>query len=153
MSGLIKWTCEYAVHLLHTTTGYMVARIRRVLAMDAEFVFFPCREKRRALIWNNGQERGSDVGRITVGLQCDGRLLVDPQASQGRASQANARERRRKQLFSAEAQRRRNPITRHWTSADWGGKRKQRRLIFSSSPSRVCLAALARSPARQAGES
>ena len=117
------------------------------------FVFFPCREKRRALIWNNGQERGSDVGRITVGLQCDGRLLVDPQASQGRASQANARERRRKQLFSAEAQRRRNPITRHWTSADWGGKRKQRRLIFSSSPSRVCLAALARSPARQAGES
>ena len=57
----------------------MGARMRRVLAMDAEFVFFPCREKRRALIWNNGQERGSDVGRTTVGLQCDGRLLVEPQ--------------------------------------------------------------------------
>ena len=51
----------------------MGAHMRRVLAMDAEFVFFPCREKRRALIW------GSDVGSITVRLQCDGRLLVDPQ--------------------------------------------------------------------------
>ena len=57
----------------------MSARMRGVLAMTAEFVFFPCREKGRALIWNNGQERGSDVGRITVGLQYDGRLLVDPQ--------------------------------------------------------------------------
>ena len=49
VSSLKKWTCEYAVHLLHATTGYMGARMRRVLAMNAEFVFFPCREKRRGL--------------------------------------------------------------------------------------------------------
>ena len=53
--------------------------MRRVLAMAAEFVSFPCREKCRALIWNNGQERESEVERITVGLQYDDRLLVDPQ--------------------------------------------------------------------------
>lgn len=57
----------------------MGARMSKVLAMAAEFVSFLCREKSRALIWNNGQERGSEVGRITGGLQYDGRLPVDPE--------------------------------------------------------------------------
>lgn len=156
MSGLIKWTCEYAVHLLHTTTGYMVARIRRVLAMDAEFVFFPCREKRRVLIWNNGQERGSGVGRITVGLQCDGMIASRPSGfSRGRASQANARGRRRKPLFSAEAQRWRNPITCHWTSEDWREKTKTKKtsfFIFSLARLPRCARSLTRATSRRSLE-
>ena len=56
--------------------------------------------------------------------------------SRGRASQGNARGRRRKPLFPTEAQRWRNPITRDWHEPlrTEERKRKQRRLLFHLLP-------------------